>query len=200
MAETARLDPNVDLGYSCRITQERGPMTRQVRNSALAWCGEPAWERLLATVSPECRLRFQHPIGFFEWVESELALELHAAWAEMRGYDDMRQRGEDAARQMLGGAQRWLLRLASPAFLLQNASHLYGFYYRGGRMRLQHLEPGLGILEFLAEGYPDSWFNEGLSAWIRVALEMTGAKNPSVQYRPPQEPDLPLHRYEVSWA
>lgn len=175
-------------------------MTRQIRNSALAWGGEPAWARLLAAVSPACRLRFQHPIGFFEWVDSELALELHAAWAEMRGQDDMHQRGEDAAREMLRGAQQWLLRFASPTFLLQNASHLYGFYYRGGRLRLQHLRPGRATLELRAEGYPDSWFREALSAWIRVALEMTGAETPTVQHFPPLSPERTLHRYEVSWV
>lgn len=175
-------------------------MTRQVRTSALAWGGEAAWERLLAAVSPECRARFQHPIGFFEWVESGLALELHAAWAELRGGDDMHQRGEDAAREMLGGAQRWMLRLASPSFLLQNAPHLYRFYYTGGRLRVQHLESKRAVLEFCAEGYPETWFRDALSAWIKVALELTGAKNPTVHYLPPQGTELPLHRYEVSWT
>ena len=71
----------------------------------MAWGGEAAWAAVLAAVSPACRARFERPIGFYEWVESPLALELHAAWAAQRGLDDMSQRGEDGARELLGGVQ-----------------------------------------------------------------------------------------------
>lgn len=96
--------PSADFS-SFQITHERGPVTRQVRTAALAWGGEAAWAAVLAAVSPACRARFERPIGFYEWVESPLALELHAAWAAQRGLDDMSQRGEDGARELLGGVQ-----------------------------------------------------------------------------------------------
>jgi len=183
-----------------QITHERGPVTRQVRTAALAWGGEAAWVAVLAAVSPACRARFSRPIGFYEWVESELALELHAAWAVQRGLDDMSQRGEDGARELLGGVQRWILRLASPAFLLENVPRLFGFYYRGGRMNLAYLGPGKAGLECNAMGYPESWFRDGLTAWLRVALALTGAQEVQVNHVPPSTPETPhLHRYEIAW-
>lgn len=185
---------------SLKITHERGPVTRQVRTAALAWGGDAAWADILAAVSPACRARFARPIGFYEWVESELALELHAAWAAHQGVDDMSQRGEDGARELLGGVQQWILRLASPAFLIENVPKLYGFYYRGGCMNLAYLGPGKAGLEFNAMGYPESWFRDGLTAWLRVALALTGTQEVRVNHVPPNTPETPyLHRYEIAW-
>jgi len=175
-------------------------MTRQVRAAALEWGGEPAWEALLASVSPACRARFQKSIGFYEWVESPLALELHEAWARQRGLDDMTQRGEDAARQILGGVQRWILRLASPALLIQNIPRVFDYYYRGGIMSLTHLEPGRAEFQFRAVGYVDSWYREGLPAWMKVALELAGAREITVAHFPPEPTTEPhLHHYEITW-
>jgi len=176
-------------------------MTCQVKAAALAWGGEAAWEALLDSVSPACRARFIKPIGYYEWVESPLALELHEAWTRLRGQDDMSERGEDVAREILGGLQRWILRLASVAFLLENIPRVYGFYYRGGQMRLAHLAPGIAAFELRATGYPEAWFQVGLPAALKVALELAGARGIAVNHLPPEpkgeEPHL--HRYEISW-
>ncbi len=186
--------------FTLQITHERGPMTRLLREAALAWGGEAAWGTLLASVSPACRVRFQDSLGFYEWVESPLALELHAAWARLRGLDDFSKRGEDAAREMLGTVQRWILRLASPTLLLQCVPRIFGYYYRGGRMSLAHLRSGTALLELRALGYPDSWFRDGLSTWMKVALELTGAREVTVNHVPPGEGlEHHLHRFEVAW-
>jgi len=186
---------------SFRITHERGPMTRQDRATVLAWGGEAAWNALLDSVSPACRARFTKPIGYYEWVDSSLALELHEAWTRLRGGDDMLERGEDAAREIFGGGQRWILRLASPVFLLENVPKVFGFYYRGGAMKLIRLVPGQSIFELRASGYPDTWFRMGLPAALKVALELAGVRGISVDHIPPgpDEAEPYLHRYEVSW-
>jgi len=176
-------------------------MTRQVRTSVLAWGGEAAWDDLLAVVSPNCRARFSHAIGYYEWVESELAVELHQAWSQARGQDEMTLRGEDAARQILGGVQRWILRMASPTFILENAPRVFGFYYRGGRMDLVRCTPGEAELEFRATGYPGGWFEHGVPAALKVALELGGCLEVSVIHRAPESEETEpfLHRYAIHW-
>ncbi len=139
-------------------------MTRQVRDTVLREGGPSAWEALLASLSPACQARFREPVGYFEWVDSPLALELHEAWARRRGADFMAERGEDAAREILGGAHRWMLRLATPGLLVQAFPRVYGFYYDGGRASLDRLGAGHADLSLQAWGYPEAWFREGVKA------------------------------------
>jgi hypothetical protein len=176
-------------------------VTRQIRAAVLARGGEAAWQALLDSVSPACRDRFTEPIGYYEWVESSLALELHEAWSRQQGGADMLERGEDAAREIFGGVQRWILRLASPLFLLENVPRVFRFYYRGGEMKLARLIPGQSVLELRASGYPEEWFEVGLPAAMKVALKLAGVRDVEVGHFPPRvgETEPELHRYEISW-
>jgi uncharacterized protein (TIGR02265 family) len=173
-------------------------MTRQVRDTVLREGGIRAWEALLASVSPACRARFREPVGYFEWVDSALALELHEAWSRARGADFMAERGEDAAREILGGAHRWMLRLASPRLLVQAFPKVYAFYYDGGKAVLDRLGENDAALSLRAWGYPSSWFRDGVGAWLRVALQATGSRAVRLDYEPPEEGNCE-HRYRVSW-
>ncbi len=197
--DSAPLPWESGLDEAFRIRRERGPMTRQVREAALREGGEAAWEALLATLTPPCRARFEEPIGYFEWVDSALALELHEAWARRLRGDLMAQRGEDAAREILGGAHRWMLRLATPTLVVQAFPRLYHFYYDGGRPSLERLEPGSAALGLQAWGYPEDWFRDGVRCWIQVALGLAGAMDVAVDYRPP-EAGTCRHHYLARWS
>ena len=203
MASRTDTPPAVDpLGAPTggfRITHERGPMTRQVRAAVLAEGGEAAWRELLATVSEPCRARFSGTIGAFEWVESELALELHRAWITRIGQETMAQRGQDAARQILDGPQQWLVRMATPAFLVSALPKLFDFYYRGGELRVLTQEPGFARLALRGEGYFPAWYAEALPAWAVEALRLAGAEALQVQHRPPHEGGSEPHLYELRW-
>jgi hypothetical protein len=174
-------------------------MTRQVRESVLREGGAEAWEALLASVSLACRARFFKVPGYFEWVESPLALELHAAWTALRGADPMAERGKDAAREILGGAHRWMLKLATPGLLLQAFPRLYDFYYQGGLVTLELLEDSRAELVLDAWGYPEAWYRDALPAWLRAALEATGTPDISLEYHAPK-PGTCRHRYTVRWG
>lgn len=179
------------------ITHERGPMTRQVRNAVLAEGGEAAWSALLATVSPACRARFSRPIGYFEWVESPLALELHRARQAQLGEEFVAARGEEAAREMLSGAHAWILRIATPGMLIQALPRLLAFYYRGPEGRVLTLEGTEADLELRADGYFEAWYDAGIGTFLKVALEMAGAKGPEVDHR---RIDGDTHRYHLRWS
>lgn len=179
------------------ITHERGPMTRQVMNAVLAEGGEAAWSALLATVSPACRARFSRPIGYFEWVESPLALELHRARQAQLGEEFVAARGEEAAREMLSGAHAWILRIATPGMLIHAFPRLLSFYYQGPIGRVLKLEGSEAELELRADGYFEAWYDAGIGAFIKVALGMAGAKAPVVDY---QRIDGDTHRYHLRWS
>jgi hypothetical protein len=174
-------------------------MTRQLRTAALAMGGEPLWLELLSKVSPACRARFSEPIGYFEWVESDLALELHAAWIDLLGKDTMEERGAEAAKEILDGPQRWILRMATPSLLIQAMPRMFGFYYRGGRLTLDALSAESAEITLWATGYFPNWFDKALPAWGTEALRMTGAVSVEVE-AVPGNPDLPCyHHYVLRW-
>lgn len=180
-----------------RILRERGPMTRQVREAVLRTEGEAGWQALLATVSPACRDRFLKPVGYFEWVDSDLALELHEAWRLRQGEDAMGQRGRDAAQEILGGVHRWLLKVSTPGFLIQAFPRLFAFYYQGGWVAVEELTERSARLCLWGSGYPETWFRDGVTAWAQVALELTGAR-PTLRYEHSADM-IHRHLYHITW-
>ncbi len=178
------------------ITHERGPMTRQVRRAVVAEGGEAAWQELLSRVSPACRERFSRPIGYFEWVESAFAWEIHQARREQLGGEFMAELGEQAAREILAGAHSWILRMATPMLFLQSAPRMLPFYYRGPQGAVERLEEGMADLLLRAAGHPEAWYEDGMCTFLRVALGITGAKNPMVRH---VREGVDQHRFLVTW-
>lgn len=184
-----------------RITQVRGPMTRQVREAVLREGGESAWNTLLEQVSPECRAAFSSEIGLYQWVESNHSVELSLAYLAQGHSRFTRERSEEAAREMLTTLNRWLLRMLSPVFVVNALPRLFGFYYRGGKATVDALEEGFALCSLWADGMYPEWFEEGIPASFKAGLEATGAREVTVVHRPPQGRGLQAfrHQYEVRW-
>ncbi len=194
---------NLDLSLDAlRIVQLRGPMTRQVRNEALRQGGEAAWEALLAKVSPPCRELFSRPIGLYEWIPAHLSDELSRAFLAHGDADFIRRRSVDAAREQITVLNRWLLRLITPAFLLENVPRIFAFYYRGGRVTVDLLREGEAELSLWAIGFYRGWYERGLTAWLDYALTLTQAREVRVVYAAPSGEGLEAHRhrYLISWT
>ena len=113
----------------------------------------------------------------------------------------MRKRGEDAAQEMLTGPHQWLLRVVSPAFLVNAFPRLFSFYYRGGRLEVEMVDDGHARSVLWAEGMYAEWYAHGLPTWVLTALKVAGASDPTVEYLPPAgEGALAFkHQYEIRW-
>lgn len=183
------------------IRRTRGPMTQQVKEAALRQGGEAAWEALLARASEPCRQTFSHPIGRYEWIPAEHSKELSLAF--MAGADPSfsLQRGRDAAKELLTVMNRWLLRLMSPTFFIQNAPRMFSFYYDGGRLVVDHLGQGEASMSLWADAFYPAWFEGAVPGWLEEALRLTGAKAVTVQHAPPVGEGLLAfrHGYEIRW-
>ncbi len=184
-----------------RITELRGPMTRQVRTEVLRQGGEKAWQALLASVSPACRERFSRPIGLYEWIPAELSNELSLAYLAHGDADFIRRRSVDAAREQITILNRWMLRLMTPAFFLENVPRIFAFYYRGGRVTVDVLKDCQAELSLWAIGFYKGWYERGLTAWLEFALSLTGAPGVRVVYVAPTGEGLEAHRhrYLIRW-
>ncbi|HJW08864.1 MAG TPA: hypothetical protein VJ483_04470 [Holophagaceae bacterium] len=203
MAETrmeAALPPELTHA-DLRLTQVRGPMTRQVREAFLADGGEGAWEAFLAQVSEPCRRRFAKPIGLYEWVDADLAAELSEAAIAARGEAFIFERGALAAREQLLDLNRWLLRLMNPKLLLANTPRLIRHYYRGGHGAVDWVEDGEAQLSLWAHGYYAAWYEHALTGWLRGGLTLASAKGVEVVHDGPHGEGLEAcrHRYSVRW-
>lgn len=183
------------------ITELRGPMTRQVRDAVMKAGGAPAWEALLAKVSEPCRLTFSKPIGLYEWIPAEHSRELSLAFMATADPDYTYQRGMDSAREHLTVVNRWILRLISPGFLLQNMPRIFAFNYKGGRVVVDRVEPGSARVSLWADAFYPLWYERGLPGWLVGALALAGAKEVSIGYVPPEGEGLLAfrHGYEIRW-
>lgn len=183
------------------ITELRGPMTRQVREAALRKGGEAAWDALLAGVSEPCRATFSKPIGLYEWIPAEHSKELSLAFMATVDPDYTRRRGRESAEELITVVNRWMLRLMSPGFMLQNMPRMFAFYYRGGRVVVDRLETGSARVSLWADAFYPAWYELGLQGWLEGALTLTGAKEVEARYLAPQGEGLEAfrHAYEIRW-
>ncbi len=183
------------------ITDLRGPMTRQVRDAVLRERGEAAWQDLLSQVSEPCRQTFSRPIGLYEWIPAAHSKELSEAFMATVDDDYTYRRGLESANEHLTVVYRWLLRLMSPSFLLQNMPRIFAFNYRGGRAVVDHLGQGFAQVSLWADAFYPAWYELGLTGWIVGALRLTGAKEVTVRYLPPSGEGLLAfrHGYEIRW-
>ncbi|MBS1766376.1 MAG: hypothetical protein JST05_03100 [Acidobacteria bacterium] len=183
------------------ITELRGPMTRQVREAVLRQGGEKAWAALLASVSEPCRATFSRPIGLFEWIPAEHSKELSLAYMATVDEEYTRRRGKESARELITVVNRWMLRLMSPSLFLQNTPKMFHFYYRGGVLTLDRLEPGHAQLTLWADAFYPAWFELGLTGWLEGALTLSGAKAAEVRHEAARGEGLEAfrHGYEIRW-
>ena len=185
-----------------RVSHVRGPVTQQIRQAVLRVGGQPAWELMLAQVSEPCRYLFSGPIGSYEWVDADLAAEMNTAFLKLKGLDWIHSRGRDAAREQLLTVHRWLIKLASPEFLLSNTPRILGLYYRGCKGAVNQSGAGEATLNLWAHGYYPEWFSHGLVGWLQGALELSGAKDLQIHHQRPDGHGLDsvCHRYRVTWT
>ncbi|HJW08865.1 MAG TPA: TIGR02265 family protein [Holophagaceae bacterium] len=184
-----------------RIAAVRGPMTRQIRENVQRQGGEAAWQAMLAKVSRQCRECFAKPIGLYEWIPAELSSELSQAYMADADPEFTRRRGVDSARELITSINRWMLRLMTPSFLLENTPRMFSHYYMGGRVVLDQLGEGEARLSLWAEGFYPIWYEKGISGWLQGALELTGARGVEVAYEAPSGEGLLAfrHHYHVRW-
>lgn len=185
-----------------RITHLRGPMTRQVREMALAQGGEALWEELLSRVSEPCRARFSPVPGYFEWVDAHLSRELSLAWATLRSEAVSADRGAMAVDVILRATHRWLLSLATPQMLIQTFPKLMGLYYRGPKAQVDFYGPGRAELSLYASGAYEEWYARYLPSFLRLALSQAVGGPVDVTYTAPRDSEgdeAYRHQYLALW-
>ncbi len=198
-----------DRGSRCMVHPPSDPTAEEatvthVRASALSGMlqaiddrGAAARADLIGGLSSRARDALQEAPGPFQWLETGVVNELMAAYEARFGGDDIEQRVGFTARQQLTVIHAWMQRLLNPETILQQASTLYRFYYRGGAARAEEVGPGRARLVVWARGLYPAWYTLSLPLWIAGALRLIGAREAQVVHAPPERGFR--HGYEITW-
>ena len=193
-APPSSLEPTLQ---EATITHVRASISRGLQKRAMA-AGPELWNAVMASVSPECRAVFSQPLGPFQWVAVPHVNEVGLAYNRIAGGDDLDLRAAMTAEEHLTVSHPWLLKLLSADTLVRQGPTIFHFYHRGGVVRSESLAPGRCVFSIWAVGLYDGWATTALPAWLRRALELTGAVRPRVEYLPPPLGSF-RHRYVLHW-
>ncbi|MCP4899554.1 MAG: hypothetical protein GY906_21520 [bacterium] len=86
------------------------------------------------------------------------------------------------AQDDLSTIYRAFIRVASPAFVLKKASHIWRQYYDSGDLQVLKDQPGEVLLEVCDMPNPQTAHCESISGWVEQCVRMTGAANAKVSH------------------
>lgn len=152
---------------------------------------------LIAGLSVQAQKALGHHLGPFEWVEVPLVNELVEAYEAQYGLVDLEHRVHRTAHQQLTLIHAWMLKLLTPETIFHQAATIFRFYYRGGEVKAERVQPGRAELSIWAVGIYTSWHGHAFPAWLRGALGLIGAREVQVLHTPPEAGCR--HHYEITW-
>lgn len=154
------------------------------------------WEALLAEVGDEARAYLEKPASLDTWVDATV---IQAVLKHLEWMDAMRLGGVpgtlSAEHQMIAGHDAW----SSPAALLAHMADQWAERVDGGRVVVESVGEGSARIALWADTLFHYYFRTWIPAWLRKALERTGARGVRVVYEPPVSSTPYLHRYDVTW-
>lgn len=178
------------------IRRYRGEGTVLFRAVVRASLRNDQWEALLAAVGDEARAYLEKPAAPETWVDATVIQSIlkHLEWR-----DAMRLGGVpgtlSAEHQAVAGHEAW----SSPQALLAHVADHWGERVDGGRVVVESVGEGSARIALWADALFHYYFRSWIPAWLRKALERTGARSVRVVYEPPASSTSFLHRYVVTW-
>lgn len=161
---------------------EKGTTPALTRKWITELCGEEAFDKIVARLSPECREMFENP-ALNKWYSQTLIRELYETIDALFSNGDpnfFRAYGRYDAEQATRGALRYLLRLASGIQILKRAQSFWKHYFKGSVLRIEDLIEQKGTTEVTLIV---SNFKEGLAGcrilegYFEVVFAKAGVRN-----------------------
>jgi hypothetical protein len=160
--------------------------------------GPEAEASLLVQLTAEEQKQYQQVVAT-DWIPIEFITRLFEAAAPVvypGKQQGLRLIGRDLAIDNLRGVYRYVARILTVPFLLEQGATFWRTYHRHGTGHVERLEPK--HVQFVVEGYPrlPERFRECMCGWIIGAVEVCGGKSAIVK----QEGDDPeAWRWDVRW-
>ena len=126
-----------------------------------------------------------------------MANELMEGFVAAFGEEDLENLSISLAKEQIAEEHAWMLKILSVESFIEQTPAIHGFYYQGGRLLVDSLEPGAASLSLWSCGIFQGWHRRCVTNWLHRALEMLEASDVSVTHLPPLEGCR--YRYELRW-
>jgi len=141
------------------------------------------WEEVLEAVKPETREVIGGSVLASSWYPFDVMVDLIRTADRVVGRDDLdlaRDMGRYAAAANLSTVFRFLIRFATPTIVLGKGAQLWSLQHDTGRARAFSEIACSASFEVVDFAAPDRALCASLEGWMERALELTGAKHPTV--------------------
>ncbi len=163
--------------------------------------GKEGWEKLLSKLTEEDREAVTTAVSI-SWVDMDVRLRLARIVDSTLGRGDgelLKTIAKYAAERDLSTAQRIFLRMASPAYTLEKASHYWRRLNDWGEFKVERSGKNRAIGTLYNSVVKDKMFCLQLSSYMAKALELVGAKGVKVTHTKCCARGDELCVYEGSW-
>jgi len=147
--------------------------------------GEEGFNRVLESVSPECREIANGWVLISSWYDMQLIEEFIKATDRLLGKGDLdiaRKMGRYSAEFGIKTVYKFLMKVGTPGFVLKRAPIIWSRYYSKGKLQIVLLKPGHAILRLTDMGTLSEVTCVRVTGWMEMTMKMSGAKNPSVEH------------------
>jgi hypothetical protein len=164
--------------------------------------GDEGLKRWQAELSPEARALTAGTILASSWYSGPATMEMRKAIIELFFQGDVagvRELGRFSAHQALSGIYKLFVKLGSPGWVVERAGPMFSIHFRPGEMSVVNKENQKITLR-LAD-FPDKSgiMEQVIWGFVEIALQMSGAKEISIELPKQLALGHPLSEFLIQW-
>jgi hypothetical protein len=184
------------------VAEIKGTVLLDTIKAIKARAGEQELAKIAHEVSPETRKIFEAAIQPSNWYPLDAFTEfLDADVRETAGGDRavLVKRSEKVIEAQLRGIYKVFVKLGSPGFVVTRISAVHATYFRGVQI-LPEVEDHTAVIKYIGFQPQHEILECTIVGFFRKALEISGAKNVSMQFTIPISNGGPYSELSVTWS
>jgi hypothetical protein len=183
------------------LAQIKGTVLLDTLAAIKARAGESELAKIISHLSPETRTIFGAAIHSSTWYPLDAFVEfLEVDIRETAGGDRemLAKRAERVIESQLKGIYRVFVRLGSPGFVISRISAVHATYFDGVQI-IPELEPHKAVVKYVGFARHHEIMGYTIVGFYRKALEISGAKQATVQFTVPIAGGGPYSELTITW-
>jgi len=161
-----------------------------------------AMKNVINAVPQPSRALLEGTVMPFSWVPFGPLIDIDLAIIDevLEGkVEGMLEFGHELGRRDAGGVYRAFLAIPPTSFVLDKVSMLGSMYFRESTLGYESRAPGHGRVQLVGRAMPRYMCQFGISGWLVAILEVSKARNPTVEHVACVHRGATTCRWEVRW-